>query len=1704
MIFETTIERYSYTQKALKEYSEKGYLELAYESSIDLKFREYILMRKSLVMYGRLEKASVGMSFPPSKPKAKTEEGHADKKPESKQNTSPDIKPEAKAKAASSLPAGVRWITIHPHGDKDSKGVPVMIKEGANGTAHIVGGAGGRLNMLKLNNIKSKEQYAEEAKKRRDAEKAQRDAEKRERQKRMADLTPEERKAVVASEKEKKNEAKENEEMKKEAIGQSKKEFVSAMAEMLGWEDKRDSMKEEYMKRRNPLAEKLKAAIDSGKKDEIKEIEKQIKVLDKAHESAVKSYESNLLQAAKSAVVDIQREAIKDETFRAALEERIGDKTKAEELIRTENAGNSLGFTTDYKGSAEKKGELTEEDLNTEKEEQWQKTLERVSKEASPQMAVMLERGLETRKAISEVKKEIFEKEDVKARITDIDQKAEAVKKYLAMQKTIKNLSGDEEKKPAKEVQITLDGDTEETGDAGDVSKLSYGDGLVLADDIDASDFAADLQKLEDKIVSDRQARANSSLLEKIKENPGGVEKWIANGHYNGFNQLSLAALKTDCLPRDVSDILGLRGSAQVLSEIFKKSMSDEDYKDATEAILRYHEATNEDAVNTSLREADELLGKASDLYKEIENIKATNPDDLHALNEANESRLRYLDEANRILGQTLGKLEASSALAMTMQDDRPVQKIESNLGGISSEEAIVRARALGLQKGDYQIDSVNGERILTVNRKGIDRIALGVDPEEIAVERDVDSIKAGAFDEQGWLPAGVVSRTVESFQDPGPDASLPEGDVDNQSIGDDPESFKGAQEAIHRTLGETPEGVMAFKKSEELSPQEQTDLRRYWEKNIYKGSTAESQSTREYQGEKAKTKAGEWKSFMAKNGDDESVAMEAIKKDLIDNRSSEDMFGMKEVHPLASADPSKPETCRGRVDGASALFDEIEGLEKDIEAGRITESEDKARREVEKLKAALPEKVGELYREQMKDHYLKFMSGVSEAEFEAGANADRHEGSPWGEYVRMHGSPEKAQAAILDTIKGDFLNRFSSNYGKITKKPLSTKKEKIAGHQEHILGMLGKEERDSLMNKVNAELASAGATVANRSGGKFASGSWKDKAFDLIQQRRRDDAAQGSFFGDEELKQEDGSERVSIGKRAEEQIASMIPDLSQNLRRGETFSVFAGMSMSGKHAQQQRAVKMFERTKRMNLTFGTGKGKSITSIGAFTNLHSKGLAKRAVFAVPSVVQKQFGGEVNRYLEPGKYKSVADPSLDREGRIAAMKDPSNHMVVFTHQSLRDDLVHLMSKKMGVSEEEAKNAFNDMPEHKRKEFLGETLKENGIDFGMMTVDESHYTTNRKGKEDSTTANVLDALNQNSEYFMNQSATPVKNDVSEAFDFLRKVAPDRFTDRNEFIKKYGVDSEHSREALQRLINRYNYASPTETGVKRNENKEVVQLSGPQKEAYDAATDAFRRASRAEKAGKVDIDAMKTLSPRSFEGKPEVEHEEIAKRLQGFAGAIKEEAYNRIVNSFDPESNAKIGKLMELVESKRYSADNPKTAAKKGDRAPGVVFAHNIASVESVKKAMESKGLRVGVIHGAMSGDEKDKVKTGFNPANPKDRQYDVIVLSDAGATGLNLQNAKYLVNYDLTQTSWVKEQREGRIDRNGQAHDEIDYHDLVTDTEHERKKWDRIQRKAKLGEIFQQDPGSLDDTGLAPFLAQVRQERYNHGDEAKRSA
>ena len=64
---------------------------------------------------------------------------------------------------ASALPPGAHWITVKPNGPS-STGQPVLIEPQPDGSAKVIGGAGGSLNHLRLRGVKSHSDYKAEAK----------------------------------------------------------------------------------------------------------------------------------------------------------------------------------------------------------------------------------------------------------------------------------------------------------------------------------------------------------------------------------------------------------------------------------------------------------------------------------------------------------------------------------------------------------------------------------------------------------------------------------------------------------------------------------------------------------------------------------------------------------------------------------------------------------------------------------------------------------------------------------------------------------------------------------------------------------------------------------------------------------------------------------------------------------------------------------------------------------------------------------------------------------------------------------------------------------------------------------------------------------------------------------------------------------------------------------------------------------------------------------------------------------------------------------------------------------------------------------------------------------------------------------------------------------------------------------------------------
>ena len=125
--------------------------------------------------------------------------------------------------------------------------------------------------------------------------------------------------------------------------------------------------------------------------------------------------------------------------------------------------------------------------------------------------------------------------------------------------------------------------------------------------------------------------------------------------------------------------------------------------------------------------------------------------------------------------------------------------------------------------------------------------------------------------------------------------------------------------------------------------------------------------------------------------------------------------------------------------------------------------------------------------------------------------------------------------------------------------------------------------------------------------------------------------------------------------------------------------------------------------------------------------------------------------------------------------------------------------------------------------------------------------------------------------------------------------------------------------------------------------------------------------------------------------------------------------------------------------------------------------ILFTEFVATQEAIQQLMEYNGITTTLINGSMSLEERNASLQQFRT----DKQ--MLISTDAGGEGLNLQCAHIVINYDLPWNPMKIEQRIGRADRIGQTDDVQVYNFILKDTIENRV---RTVLEEKLAVILQE--------------------------------
>ena len=94
--------------------------------------------------------------------------------------------------------------------------------------------------------------------------------------------------------------------------------------------------------------------------------------------------------------------------------------------------------------------------------------------------------------------------------------------------------------------------------------------------------------------------------------------------------------------------------------------------------------------------------------------------------------------------------------------------------------------------------------------------------------------------------------------------------------------------------------------------------------------------------------------------------------------------------------------------------------------------------------------------------------------------------------------------------------------------------------------------------------------------------------------------------------------------------------------------------------------------------------------------------------------------------------------------------------------------------------------------------------------------------------------------------------------------------------------------------------------------------------------------------------------------------------------------------------------------------------------------LVFTEFVPTQEMLRQFLTERGFSVVCLNGSMDMEERKQVQEAFA------KEVRILISTDAGGEGLNLQFCHVVINYDIPWNPMRLEQRIGRVDRIGQAH------------------------------------------------------------------
>ena len=313
-----------------------------------------------------------------------------------------------------------------------------------------------------------------------------------------------------------------------------------------------------------------------------------------------------------------------------------------------------------------------------------------------------------------------------------------------------------------------------------------------------------------------------------------------------------------------------------------------------------------------------------------------------------------------------------------------------------------------------------------------------------------------------------------------------------------------------------------------------------------------------------------------------------------------------------------------------------------------------------------------------------------------------------------------------------------------------------------------------------------------------------------------------------------------------------------------------------------------------------------------------------------------------------------------------------------------------------------------------------------EYDLLIVDEAHKLKNR-----STLAWKF--VNQiRKRYVLMLTATPVQNDLMELYSLITILSPGQLGTvrgfRRHFLEQSDARQPKNATALRRLLGdvmiRNRRSSVDVSFPQRRAAIYHLSLSEAEWQLYAAVTDYIRRRFRDPESDKHLRLTLITLQ-KELCSSPQAVAQTLAKMAddRAYSDPVRGELNGFLALARSIHLPRKLIAAQEILQ-----------------KFPGkfLIFTEYRQTLETIVAHLAGLGIRAAAFHGGLNIRQKEAAIERFR-AEEAEGGVRVLVSTESGAEGRNLQFCHQLINYDLPWNPMRVEQRIGRLHRLGQAKD-----------------------------------------------------------------